>query len=78
MILGNSARIAVWLLGGRLEELDPNDIQPYWRVMERDMRKFQFPPLGIDMLRPEHLGSLVQGFDPHGKILNTFTRRALE
>ncbi|SPF54455.1 hypothetical protein SBA4_640016 [Candidatus Sulfopaludibacter sp. SbA4] len=65
-------------LGGRLEDLDPNDIRPYWRVMERDMRRFQFPPFGINMLRPGHLGSLVQGFDPHGKKLNTFTRRALE
>jgi hypothetical protein len=65
-------------LGGRLEDLQPNDVGPYWRVMEHDMRRFQFAPMGINMLRQEHLGEIIEDFDPLGKKLNTFTRRALE
>ena len=65
-------------LGGRPEDLDPGDVRKYLRVMERDMRRFQFPLLGINMLRLEHLIGITQGFDPSGNKVNTFTRRALE
>jgi hypothetical protein len=65
-------------LGGRLENLRPNSVQPYLSVMEHEMRQFQFAPIGINMLRQEHLTSLQVGFDPHGRKLNRFTRLALE
>jgi hypothetical protein len=65
-------------LGGRLEDLRPNSVKPYLSVMEREMRRFQFAPIGINMLRQEHLTSLQAGFDPQGRKLNRFTRLALE
>ena len=65
-------------LGGRLEDLDGNDVRPFLRVMEHDRRRFQFLPAGINMLRQEHLGQLRDEFDPQGKKVNGFTKRALE
>lgn len=65
-------------LGGHLEDLQPNNVGPYLHVMERDMRRFQFSPLGINMLRQEHLTSIRDGFDPHGRRADTFIRQAME
>jgi hypothetical protein len=70
--------IAFRELGGRREDLQPNDVRPYWRIMERDMRRFQFPPFGVNMLRAEYLGALMDGFDAQGKTLNAYAKRALE
>lgn len=65
-------------LGGRLESLRAESVQPYVTVMEGEMRRFQFPPVGINMVRQEHLVGLLEIFDPRGQRINGFTRLALE
>jgi hypothetical protein len=65
-------------LGGLIEDLDPNDVRPYMRLMQHDLYKFQFPPLGITMLGEEYLSELAAAFGPNAKKPNAFTKRALE
>jgi hypothetical protein len=65
-------------LGGRVEDLNPNDARPYMHLMEHDLYRFQFPPLGITVLGQEYIGELVARFGPNAKKPNAFTKRALE
>jgi hypothetical protein len=65
-------------LGGRAEDLDPNDVRPYERLMEHDINKFQFPPLGIHRLGQEYLNELVADFGPGARKPAALIRRALE
>ena len=76
--VGLSGLVEFRRLGGRLEDLDPNDARTFMRVMERDMRKFRFPPAGISMLGGQHLLQLKEDFDPHGKRGGAFAKLALE
>lgn len=73
-----SGLLEFWRLGGRLEDLRPNDVGPFLHVMEKDRRKFAFMPGGINMLRQEHLVQLKEAFGPGGKKINPFAKRALE
>jgi hypothetical protein len=65
-------------LGGRLEDLNADDSKTFTRVMERDRWRFKFPPAGVNVLGGEHLLQLKEDFDPHGKKVNAYTKRALE
>lgn len=65
-------------LGGRLEDLQPNDVGPFLRVMEGESRKFHFAPTGDHMLGQQHLANLMKRFNPHGERGAAFTKLALQ
>jgi hypothetical protein len=52
--------------GGRLEDVHLDNIRPFLDVMEKEQRRFQFPSMGINMLRVEQLDLLLQNFNRRG------------
>jgi hypothetical protein len=48
--------------GGHFEDLRADDVRPFLQVMEGERRRFQFSPLGINMLRGEHLDQMLRQF----------------
>jgi hypothetical protein len=73
-----SGFIEFWKQGGRLDDIQMYDVTPFLRVMEQKRRNFTCPPLGINMLRMEHLYALIHGFDGQGRKPSAFTMLALQ
>jgi hypothetical protein len=52
--------------GGRFEDIRLDDVRPFLQVMEKERRRFQFPPMGINMLRVEQLDLMLRSFQARG------------
>jgi hypothetical protein len=48
--------------GGGFDDIRIDDVRPFLRVMKADRRRFQFAPLGINMLGAEQLDLMLRSF----------------